>query len=43
MIVGLERNGHDTTKAREILDTLEKTQLLHLSDRDRLLKELELS
>lgn len=36
----LERDGHDATVARELLDTLEQTQVLHLADRDRIRREL---
>ena len=36
----LENDGHDSTLAREILATLEKTQSLHVEARDRLIKEL---
>ena len=39
-IADLESGGGDTTLAREFLDTLEKTQAMHLTDRDRLTKEL---
>jgi hypothetical protein len=40
IIAELETDGHDSTLAREILATLEKTQALHVEGRDRLAKEL---
>lgn len=40
IIAELENDGHDSTLAREILATLEKTQSLHVEARDRLIKEL---
>ena len=36
----LERDGHDTAVARQLLTTLRATQALHIADRDRLVKEL---
>jgi hypothetical protein len=41
LIAELDRDGHDTEKARVILDTLRETQALHLQDRDRIMRELE--
>jgi hypothetical protein len=40
IIDGLERNGHDTTQAYEILETFETTQRMHIEDRNRLESEL---
>jgi hypothetical protein len=40
IIQELERDGHDTTAARELLAALERTQVLHLEGRDRLRSEL---
>jgi hypothetical protein len=40
LIGALERDGHDTATARELLATLQQTQSLHIFDRDRLLEEL---
>jgi len=37
----LERGGRDAAQDRKVLDTAEDSLLLHMSDRDRLLKELE--
>ena len=37
----LERGGRDATQDRKGLDTAEDLLLLHMSERDRLLKELE--
>jgi hypothetical protein len=38
----LERDGHDTTQAKELLKTLQETQDLHEASVERLTKELEL-
>ena len=35
----LERDGHDTAVARQLLTTLRATQALHIADRDRSVKE----
>ncbi len=40
LVAKLERDGHDTTDARRLLANFEKTQEMHLADRDRILKEL---
>jgi hypothetical protein len=37
----LERRGRGAAQDRKVLDTAEDSLLLHMSDRDRLLKELE--
>jgi len=36
----LERGGHDTASARDLLLKLEETQALHIADRDRIRAEL---
>ena len=41
IVADLERNGHDTTLARELLAQFQSTQALHIADRDQLKKELE--
>jgi len=41
-VTALERNGQDTTLARELLDTFEMALALHLSERGRLRTLLEL-
>lgn len=38
---GMERDGHDSSMARELLHTMERTQVLHLADRERIRRELE--
>ena len=43
IIAKLERNGHDSTKAKELLAVFLATQVSHVIGRDRLLKELKLS
>jgi hypothetical protein len=40
IITELENDGHDSTLARQILATIEKTQALHVEARDQLIKEL---
>ena len=40
LIARLERSGHDTTTAREVLAELERSQEIHQADRDRFLAEL---
>jgi hypothetical protein len=40
IVAQLERDGHDSTGARELLGTLEQSLALHIDDRDRLRKEL---
>jgi hypothetical protein len=39
LIADLERHGHDTKQARDLL--AQSMQALHIGDRDRLKKELE--
>ena len=41
LLVELERDGHDTRLARDLLARLEALQRLHIEDRDRLRAELE--
>jgi hypothetical protein len=41
IVAELERDGHDTAQARELLRVLEGTQASHVSHRDRLLTELK--
>ena len=41
LIAELERDGHDTFVARELLATFEQIQVLHIAGRDRLVKELK--
>lgn len=40
LIAELDRDGHDTTEARAILDTLRQTQAVHRQDVARILKSL---
>jgi hypothetical protein len=42
IVAELERDGHDASSARELLDVFEQTQATHMADRDRLRKELGL-
>ena len=41
LIAELERDGHNTSLAQELLATFEQIQKLHVAGRDRLAKELE--
>jgi hypothetical protein len=41
IIAELERNGHDSTPARELLAVFLATQATHVSGRDRLFEELK--
>ena len=41
ILADLERDGHKTTKARQLLAMLEETQKMHVEDRDRLTRELD--
>ena len=41
LIDELDRDGHDTSTAREVLRTLERSQSMHIADRDRILDEVE--
>jgi hypothetical protein len=40
IIAELEREGHDTVPARELLATFEKTQAMHVANRDRIASKL---
>ena len=40
LIAKLERDGHDTKQAIELLHQFEQLQEMHVADRDRLRKEL---
>jgi hypothetical protein len=40
IVAELRRDGHDSMLSRQILATLEQTLVLHIEDRDRLIKEL---
>ena len=40
IVAKLEGDGHDTSEAKTLLDQFEKTQALHIADRDRLEREL---
>jgi len=40
LIAELQRDGHDTTEAKALLKKFEELQVMHLNDRDRLLREL---
>ena len=40
ILVELEREGHNTVQAKELLVTFEESLALHIEDRDRLRKEL---
>jgi histone deacetylase complex regulatory component SIN3 len=40
-IADLVREGHDTTRARKLLDDFYATQMMHIQHRDRIRKELE--
>ena len=40
LIAKLQRGGHDTAKARAILDQFEDLQEMHIADRGRILREL---
>ena len=40
LIADMERDGHDTELARELLAKFEKMLMLHLANRDRLIEEL---
>jgi hypothetical protein len=40
-VAELERDGHDTASARELLALFEDMQTLHVAHRDRLVSELE--
>jgi hypothetical protein len=40
LIAEMERDGHDTRSALELLSTLEQTQAMHVSHRDHIRAEL---
>ena len=40
LIAELDRDAHDTSAARALLDTMRETRALHIQHRDRLLNEL---
>jgi hypothetical protein len=40
LIAQLERDGYETALAKQLLATLEETQVLHEQDRERLIREL---
>ena len=40
LVAELERDGHDTSQARALLVQFEELQALHISNRDRLRREL---
>lgn len=40
IVADLERGGHDTATARQLLRTFEEMQAAHLGDMERLTKEL---
>jgi hypothetical protein len=41
LLVELERDGHDTTQAFELLSALNETQAAFIADRERIRAELE--
>ena len=40
LILELERDGHDTSRSRDLLHQFEEIQQLHIADRARLVAEL---
>jgi hypothetical protein len=40
LVAKLERDGHDPTEARRLLDSFEELQAMHIAGRDRLQREL---
>lgn len=40
LLARLERDGHDTTEAAKLLASFEDLQRMHVTDRDRLEREL---
>ena len=40
LIAELERDGHDSTQARAMLKQFEEVQAMHITDRERILREL---
>jgi hypothetical protein len=43
LLAELERDGHDTTMARQLLTLFQQVEAMHKADRDRLYEELEAS
>ena len=41
IILELEVDGHDSSRARALLHTLEHTQILNIADRDRIREEMK--
>ena len=41
IILELEIDGHDSSRARALLHTLEQTQIMHIADRDRIREEMK--
>jgi len=42
VVAQLEREGHDTAHAKQLLEQFEEVLAIHVADRDRLRKELGL-
>jgi len=40
LVAKLDRDGHDSSEARRLLQQFEELQRLHIGDRDRLVKKL---
>ena len=40
LLAELERDGHDTTRAKQLLEQFEKLQEMHKAGRDRIEREL---
>lgn len=40
LVLELERDGHDTSRSRDLLHQFEELQELHIADRERLIAEL---
>ena len=40
LVAKLERDGHDTSEPKRLLSQFEEMLVIHIADRDRLLKEL---
>lgn len=41
LVARLERDGHDSTEASNLLDNFEELQAVHIAHRDRLCRELD--
>jgi hypothetical protein len=41
IVAHLERDGHDTSSSRKLLDQFEQLYALHVEDRDRIQKEVD--